>query len=142
MKEQKDYSCIELSDLEMLDIDAFATEVSKGYAMDIVYGCVVELEEYKTGAIFKGKEEVDSFAEKFADLFKSQKPEFCLCLRGDFEVRDYYSLDEDAVRQQHARLKEKSKAREEEEALIEISKAREEEEALTQGKAKKSKASV
>jgi hypothetical protein len=82
--------------------------------------------------IFKGKEEVDSFAEKFADLFKSQKPEFCLCLRGDFEVSDYYNLDKVAVQEQEALLEQIEKAKEEEEEALKKA---------TQGKAKKSKVS-
>ena len=132
VKEQKDGSCIDVEDLEMFGVEGFATEVNKCFAMDIVYGCNVELDEYKSGSIFKGKEEVDSFAEKFADLFKSQKPEFCLCLRGDFEVRDYYNLDKVAVKEQEALLEKKEKAEEEkEEALVKA----------TQGEAKRSKVS-
>jgi hypothetical protein len=124
--EKKNSSCIDGEDLEALYIESYATEVNKGYAMEIVYGCNVALDQYKTGASFEGKEQVESFAEKFAHLFKSPKPEFFLVLRGDFEVSNYYKLDEDAVNKLSALM---DKARE---------KALEKE---TQGKAKKSKRS-
>ena len=104
VKERRNSACILCEDLGSDHIMAFATEVSKGYAMDIVYGCVVELDDFKTGAVFEGKGEVDSFAEKFADLFKSPKPSFTLALSGDFEVRHYYNLNEDAVKEYKALL--------------------------------------
>jgi hypothetical protein len=92
-------SCITSDDLEPLDIEAFAIACSKGYAQGIVYGCTVTLAEHSTGAVFDGKDQVDRFAEKYASYFKSAKPDFFLCIRGDFEVRDYYDLDSDEEEQ-------------------------------------------
>jgi hypothetical protein len=92
----------------------FATSVHKHTACSFVYGEVVSLKEYKSGAPFSAKASVDKFAEEFGF---HRPPKFHLAVSGDYQTcQDEYEPEKGEKRKAPPASEDEYSSDEEEES--------------------------